>query len=135
MLAMSTVWVREAKAFKEESECDIFGKPTTARVARIAKSEKYKLKVDTYRKEKKQETLNYEETAAPSTNVHASDLLSDEAYAALVDSLIDDEDDVESEFSPYKCAMIRDGTYYAKTEEDKQKEKMHRMKMEYESNL
>ena len=34
-------------------------------------------------------------------------------YAALVDSLLDDEDDVESEFSMLKCQMIEDGTYYA----------------------
>ena len=30
-----------AKAFQDDSECDVFGKPTTARVARIAKNEKY----------------------------------------------------------------------------------------------
>ena len=46
-------------------------------------------------------------------NLHPSDGLSDEAYSALVDSLIDDEDDVEAEFSMLKCAMIEDGTYYA----------------------
>ena len=38
-----------AKASKDVDECDIFGKPTTARVARIAKNEKYQLTVDTYR--------------------------------------------------------------------------------------
>ena len=31
-----------------------------------------------------------------STNAHPSDALSDEAYSTLVDSLIDDEDDVEA---------------------------------------
>ena len=87
-----------AKAFKDENECDVFGKPTTARVARIAKSEKYRLKVDTYRKEKTQDALVYK-TPVLSTNVHPSDFLSNEAYSALVDSLLDDEDDVESEFS------------------------------------
>ena len=56
-----------AKAFKAENECDIFGEPTAARVARIAKSEKYRVKVDTYRKEKKQEALVYEETVRTST--------------------------------------------------------------------
>ena len=102
-----------AKAFKDESECDIFGKSTMARVARIAKSEKYQLKVDTYGKEKKQETLIYEAPAL-STNAHPSDELSDEAYSALVQSHIDDEYDVEAEFSMLKCSMIEDGTYFAK---------------------
>ena len=82
------------------------------RVAEIARNEKYKTKVDEYRKEKKQEALVY----APvlSTNVHPSDALSDEAYSALVESLIDDEDDVEAEFSMLKCSMIEEETYYAK---------------------
>ena len=57
-----------AKAFDDEVECDIYGKPTKARVARIAKNEKYKVKVDTYRMEKKQEALDY--VSAPSSNVH-----------------------------------------------------------------
>ena len=88
------------KASKDESECDIFCKPTTARVARIAKSDKYKLKVEEYRKEKKQEALDH----APTLSAHAypSDDLSDSAYSALVQSLLDDEDDVESEFSRLK---------------------------------
>ena len=34
----------------------------------------------------------------------------------------------------YKCAMIRVRTYYAKTEEDRQKEKVLRMQMKKESN-
>ena len=98
-----------AKAFNDEAECDVLGKPTKARVARIGKNEKYKTKVDGYRKEKKQEALVYEETAAPSTNIHQDndcDLLSNKEYAALVESLIDDEDDVEA------------GTYYSKAVED-----------------
>ena len=45
---------------------------------------------------------------------HPSDLLSDAACSALVESLLDDEDDVESEFSLLKCSMVEDGTYYAK---------------------
>ena len=108
-----------AKAFDDEAECDVLGKPTKARVARIGKNEKYKMKVDDYRKEKKMDALEYV-TAQPSTNVHQGsdcDLLSNEDYAALVESLIDDEDDVEAEFSMYKCAMIEDGTYYAKAAE------------------
>ena len=44
-------------------------------------------------------------------------MLSNKDYAALVQSLIDDEDDVEAEFSMYKCAMIKEGTYYAKAAE------------------
>ena len=54
------------------------------------------------------------------TNTHEfpSELLSNEDYNALVESLIDEEDDMESEFSMYKCAMIKDGTYYAKAAED-----------------
>ena len=44
-----------AKAWDGDDECDIFGKPTKKRVVRIAKNEKYKAKVDTYRKEKKHE--------------------------------------------------------------------------------
>ena len=33
-------------------------------------------------------------------------------YAALVESLLDDEDGVESKFSMLKCQMVEDGTYY-----------------------
>jgi hypothetical protein len=106
-----------AKAFQDDSECDVFGKPTTARVARIAKNEKYKNKVDTYRKEKKQDALVYMDMAAL-THYNATDFMSNSEYSALVESLIDDEDDVEAEFSMYKCQMIKDGTYYAKAAED-----------------
>ena len=99
-----------AKVFDDNKECDIFGKPTVERVAKIARNKKYKTKVDEYRKKKKQEALVY----APvlSTNVHPSDAMSDEACSALVESLIDDEDDVETEFSMLKCSMIEDGTYF-----------------------
>ena len=48
-----------------------------------------------------------------SAHATPSDALSDEAYSALVESLIDDEDNIESEFSMLKCVMIEDGTYYA----------------------
>jgi hypothetical protein len=106
-----------AKAFQEESECDVFGKPTTARLARIAKMEKYKKKVDEYRKEKKQDALCYESTAAM-THYNATDFMSNAEYSALVESLVDEEDDVEAEFSMYKTQMIKDGTYYSKAAED-----------------
>ena len=49
--------------------------------------------------------LTYE-TAPQFTNYHACDFLSNKDYTALVDSLLDDEDDVEAEFSMYKCQMI-----------------------------
>ena len=47
-------------------------------------------------------------------NVHVAspDDLSDADYSALVQSLIDDEDDVEAVFSMLKCSMIEAGTYY-----------------------
>ena len=48
-----------AKAWKEADECDIFGVPTAARMERIKKNEKYKIKVDEYRKEKKMPVLSY----------------------------------------------------------------------------
>ena len=50
----------------------------------------------------------------------------------MVDSLLDEDDDIESEFSMLKCATIEDGTYYAKdqTQEYYQKEKMNQMKIE-----
>ena len=44
----------------------------------------------------------------------ASDDLSDADYSALVESVIDDEDDVEAEFSMLKCSMIEDETYHEK---------------------
>ena len=108
-----------AKAWNGDAECDILGKPTKKRMERIAKHEEYKAKVDTYRKEKTQEALDYE--TEPASNVHEfpSDLLSNEDYAALVESLLDDEDGVEAEFSMYKCAMMKNGTYFSKTEEDR----------------
>ena len=126
-----------AKAWHGDDECDIFGKPTKKRVERIVKNEKYKAKVDTYRKEKKQEALDYE--TEPSSNVHEfpSDLLSNEDYAAfgaLVESLLDDEGDVEAEFSMCKCAMMKNGTYFSETEEDRKKEKELLMQKQHESN-
>jgi hypothetical protein len=36
------------------------------------------------------------------------------AHSALVELLLDGEDDVETKFSMLKCAMIEDGTYFAK---------------------
>ena len=46
-------------------------------------------------------------------SVHC-DELSDKDYAALVESLIDEEDHVEAEFWTMKPCMIANGTYYAK---------------------
>ena len=48
-----------AKAFDDEMECDVYGKPTKVRVARIGKNEKYKARVDDSRKEKKMTALDY----------------------------------------------------------------------------
>ena len=38
--------------------------------------------------------------------MHASDESSCKAYSALVESFIDEEEDVEAEFSMLKCSMI-----------------------------
>ena len=58
----------------------------------------------------KQEAIDY---STPKVSTHvAPDELSDEAYSALVQSLIDDEDGVDAEFSMLKCQMIEDGTYF-----------------------
>ena len=80
-------------------------------MTRIAKNEKYKIKVDDYRKEKKQEALDYS-VPSLSANLASSDDLSDADYSALVESLIDDEDNVKAEVSMLKCSMIKAGTYY-----------------------
>jgi hypothetical protein len=58
-----------AKAFDDEMECDVYGKPMKVRVARIGKNEKYKAKVDDYRKEKKMTALDYSE---PSVSAHVA---------------------------------------------------------------
>ena len=79
--------------------------------------EKYKNKVDTYRKEKKQDALIYGGTAVM-THYNATDFMSSDEFSALVESLVDEEDDVEAEFSMYKSQMIKDGAYYSKTAED-----------------
>ena len=83
-----------AKAWDGDDECDIFGKPTKKRVVRIAKNEKYKEKVDTYRKEKKQEAIDYE--PAPSSNVHEFPegerrMEWGEEMFALIDSLAEED--------------------------------------------
>ena len=70
----------------------------------------YKEKIDAKRMLFKKKPIDYTEMKM---SVHC-DELSNKDYAALVESLIDEEDDVESEFSMYKCQMIKDGTYYAK---------------------
>ena len=109
-----------AKAFDDKKDCDIYGKPTVERVAMIGKNIKYKLKVDEYRKEKKQDALIYPalgllalDYCEPAVSIHVAEHgLSDVDYSALVESLLDDEDDVEAEFSMLKCSMIEDGMYY-----------------------
>ena len=81
------------------------------RAALIAKgSNIYKENIDRKRELFKKKPIDYAEMKA---NLHPSDALSNEAYSALVESLIDEEDDVEAEFSMYKCAMIKAGTYYS----------------------
>ena len=99
-----------AKAFDDKKECDVYGKPTMERAAKMGKNDKYKLKVDKYRKEKKQEALDY---PVPALSAHVAEVeLSDADYSALVQSLIADEDDVEAEFSMLKCSMIEDEAYF-----------------------
>ena len=93
--------------------CDVCDEVSETRAAQIAKgSDIYKEKVDKKRVLFNKKPIYY---AVKKVNLHAtpSDGLSDEAYSSLVESLLDDEDDVESEFSMLKCAMIEDGTYYA----------------------
>ena len=81
------------------------------RAALIAKgSNIYKENIDRKRELFKKKPIDYAEMKA---NLHPSDALSNETYSALVESLIDEEDDVEAEFSMYKCAMIKAGTYYS----------------------
>ena len=67
--------------------------------------------------EKKQEALIYVNMAAM-THYNATDFMSNMEDSAMVESLLDDEDDVESEFSAYKTRMIEDGTYYKELDRD-----------------
>ena len=87
-------------------------------MARVGKNDKYKLKVDEYRTEKKQDALVYSAPgllAIKLSNTHmVSDELSEADFSALVESLLDDENGVESKFLMLKCSMIEDGTYYEK---------------------
>ena len=48
--------------------------------------------------------------------------------------MLDDEDDVEAEFSMYKCARIKNGAYHEKTKEEREKERMNLMQKQIESN-
>ena len=90
-------------------------KPTKVRVARICKNEKYKMEVDDYRKEKKLTALDHSEPAV-SAHVASCDDLAEATRRTRRSSsrcsILDDEDNVESEFSMLKCLMIKDGTYY-----------------------
>ena len=86
------------------------GVVSESRAAQIAKNYTYKEKVDKKRVLFSKKAIVY---VGMKVSVHCDDL-SNEDYAALVESLVDEEDDVEAEFSMYKCQMIRDGTYYAK---------------------
>ena len=77
-----------------------YGQLTLERVAKIGRNEKYKLKVDKYRKE----AIDY---SIPNVSTHVAPVeMSDEVYSALIQSLIDDGDGVEAEFSMLKCLMI-----------------------------
>jgi hypothetical protein len=104
-----------AKAFNDENDCDVFGKPMVRRVARIGKNEKYKMQVDDYRKEMRQTALEYSEPTV-SAHVASCDDLAEATRRTRRSSsrcsILDDEDNVESEFSMLKCLMIKDGTYY-----------------------
>jgi len=102
------------KANKPDGICDVCDDVSESRAAEIAKgSNIYKEKVDKKREIFNKKPISY---GGMKTSTHAvsCDELSNEAYSALVESLIDEEDDMESEFSMMKCAMIKDGTYYAK---------------------
>ena len=102
------------KANKPDGICDVCDDVSESRAAEIAKgSFIYKEKVDKKREIFNKKPISY---GGMKTSTHAvsCDELSNEAYSALVESLIDEEDDMESEFSMMKCAMIKDGTYYAK---------------------
>ena len=83
------------------------------RAVQIAKgSVIYKEKVDKKREIFNKKPIGYAGMKTSTHAVSSYDELSDEAYSALVESLIDEEDDMESEFSMYNCAMIKAGTYY-----------------------
>ena len=102
------------KANNPDGICDVCDEISETRAALIAKgSNIYKEKIDKKRKLFMKAPINY---VGMKTSTHAvsCDELSNEAYSALVESLIDEEDDIEAEFSMYKCQMIKDGTYYAK---------------------
>ena len=98
------------KANNPDGICDVCGEVSESRAAQIAKNYTYKEKVDKKRVLFSKKAIVY---VGMKVSVHCDDL-SNEDYAALVESLVDEEDDVEAEFSMYKCQMIKDGTYYAK---------------------
>ena len=99
------------KANDPNGLCDVCDEVSDTRAAMIAKGHAmYKEKIDKKRVAFNKKPIAY---AGMKVSVHCDDL-SNEDYAALVESLVDEEDDVEAEFSMYKCQMIKDGTYYAK---------------------
>ena len=98
------------KANNPDGICDVCGEVSESRAAQIAKNYTYKEKVDKKRVLFSKKAIVY---VGMKVSVHCDDL-SNEDYAALVESLVDEEDDVEAEFSMYKCQMIKDGTYFAK---------------------
>ena len=99
------------KANDPNGLCDVCDEVSDTRAAMIAKGHAmYKEKIDKKRVAFNKKPIAY---AGMKVSVHCDDL-SKEDYAALVESLVDEEDDVEAEFSMYKCQMIKDGTYYAK---------------------
>ena len=99
------------KANNPDGICDVCDEMSETRAAQIAKGTyTYKEKVD-----KKRVLLNKKPIVYAEMKVSAHcDELSNEAYAAMIESLIDEEDDVEAEFSMMETHMIANGTYYAK---------------------
>ena len=89
---------------------------------RIAKNEKYKAKVDTYRKEKTQEALDYE--SAPSSNVHEFHSVEATWGMDLIDSLVTEdfpEESVEEEAPKINFNGFRQA-YFEASEESNQRE-------------
>ena len=93
------------KANNPDGICDVCDEMSETRAAQIAKgSYIYKEKVDKKRVLFKKKPIVYAEMKV---SVHC-DELSNEAYAALVESLVDEEDDVEAEFSMMKSTHDRE---------------------------
>ena len=92
------------KANDKDGICDVCGEVSKKRAKEIGDGHSvYKDKIDAKRMLFKKKPIDYTEMKM---SVHC-DELSNKDYAALVESLIDEEDDVEAEFSMYKCQMIQ----------------------------